>query len=468
MKRTLLIQSILTGLLLGMAVLAAGGAGDAEKVSLAALKTDLLRKMVAAHAGDKTLPDLGEAKAVAGRLTYAFKDGKPSVVLDQTKLDKDVSPAGRDASLAALRGLLESSLNKAADGGVAEGDKKYTLAKADVKTLADSARILWRAGPPPADATKALAARLDALAKEIDTLKKLEARLAKVEKDGPALQKLEKALQKLDALPAQVKALEGKAKAAEDQAKALTDRAGKLEKALADATAALDKQGKAHGALEKQVKDATAALEKHGKDAAAALKKQADATAALKKQADDTAAALEKQGKAHAALEKQIGEARAALEKQNKETLTALEKQNKETLAASKKQADAAALALAKQKEELTAAFDKQGKANTAALAKQAEAGLAAMKKVSAEVAAAQKKLAAIEARVTKDAEWKKVEERLARIEAILFPPPPPVIPCEVAEQGYYLMTTTWKHGCFGRLFPSKAMTWVPCPAPAP
>ena len=79
MKRTLLYRSILVGLLFGLAATCAVGAADPEKVSLADLKTALLRKMVAAHAGDparaKTLADLGGPAAVAGRLTYSYEGG---------------------------------------------------------------------------------------------------------------------------------------------------------------------------------------------------------------------------------------------------------------------------------------------------------------------------------------------------------------------------------------------------------
>ena len=470
MKRTLLVKANLAGLLLALAATCAIGAGDPEKVSLADLKTALLRKMVAAHAGDearaKTLADLGGPKAVADRLTYTFEGGKPIVALDETKRGNDISPAAREAALAAVKDLLSHSLNKVAEGSLADGDKKYTLAKADAKALADSIRILWRAAPPPADANTALVARLDALTKEIEALKKLEARLVKVEKDGPALQKLEKAVENLGTLPAQIKALEGKAKASEDSAKALTERAAKLDKAIADATVALEKQAKANGAIEKQVGEAKTALEKQGKETAAALKKlgddhvaalkkQADATAALKKQADDTAAALEKQGKANAALEKQVAEARAALEKQSKETMAALKKQGDDNAAALKKQSDANGTAVAKQKEEMAAAFDKQSKANAATLTKQADGNVEAVKKIAEQIAALQKQLAALEEKVMKEAEWKKLEDRLGRIEAILFPPPPPVVPCEVAEQGSYMVTPTRKHGFFGRLFPS-------------
>src|SRR4051794_26099292 len=123
MKRTLLGILILSGLLLGLiAPHAAGRDDEPEKVSLADLKADLLRKMVAAHAAGysadksrearaKALKDVfGGAGAVAAKLNYAYKDGKPSVDVDATKLGKDVGPADREAALAAVKDLVGFAL----------------------------------------------------------------------------------------------------------------------------------------------------------------------------------------------------------------------------------------------------------------------------------------------------------------------------------------------------------------------
>ena len=441
-------------MLLGLAARGvAGRAEDPEKVSLADLKTGLLRKMVAAHAAGfaadksreakaKTLATtLGGAAAVAGKLDYAYAGDKPSVELDATKLGKDVGPADRDAALAAVKDLVGYALNKVADGSITEGEDKLTLAKADAKTLAGAVRVRWPAAPPTVDTSKILASRLDALTKELDALKKVEARIAKMEKDAPASGK------KLDDLAAQVKEL-GK----------VAPSVQKLEKAIADSAAALDKQAKELAGLKKQ-----------NDEYAAALKKQADITAALKKQADDTSAALDKQGKANAALKKQVEDATAALDKQGKELLAVLKKQADDNAAALKKQADDNVTRLAKHEAEATAALVKQSKDNAAALAKLGLANIAAMKKAGEQGTAERKRLAALEDKFAKEgADWKKLNERLERIEAILFPPPPPVVPCEIAEQGYYMSTTTRGRGCFGRLFPCRTMTWVPCPISVP
>src|SRR4051812_32615380 len=106
MKRNPLRILLLAGVLFGLAVpYVVGRQDDPERVSLPDLKTDLLRKMVAAHAADyangkshearaRMLKDvLGGATGIAGKLTYAHKDGKPEIAVDATKLGKDVNPA---------------------------------------------------------------------------------------------------------------------------------------------------------------------------------------------------------------------------------------------------------------------------------------------------------------------------------------------------------------------------------------
>jgi hypothetical protein len=473
---------ILAGIFLVLVVpFAAGREDEPEKVSLADLKTGILRKMVAAHAAAfaadkahvvkaKSLADhLGGAAGIAGKLAYAYPDNKPLVELDATKLEKDISLADREAALAAVKDLLTYSLNKVTEGGITEGGKTLTLAGADAKALAGAVRIRWRAGPPPPDTGKALAARLDALMKELEALKKVEARIAKIEKDAPAagkrvddlaaeVKKAAESAKELGKLAPAVQKLEKGLEKLPAQLKALTDRVAKQDKAIADSAAALEKQSKELAALKKQ-----------NDDYAAALKKQADATAALKKQSDDNAAALEKQGKANLALKKQVDDATTALDKQGKEMLAALKKQSDDNAAALERQSKANVTNLAKQKQEMAVALDKQSKANSVTLAKQGEANLAAMKKAGEQSAKERKRLAALEDKFAKEgADWKKINERLERIEAILFPPPPPVVPCEVAEQGTYMMTTSWRRGCFGRLFPSKTRIWVPCPIPVP
>ena len=464
MKRTPLRMILLAGAMLGLTVhYVAGREDDLKRITLANLKTELLRKMVAAHAGSfakdraasaKTLNDtLGGSAGVAGKLTYGFKDGKPAIEIES--LAKDIDPAGRDAALAAVKELLVHSLNKVSDTGFGEGDKKLVLAKDDAKALAGAARIRWAAAPPPVDPGKALGERLDKLVKELEALKKLEARVGKVEKDAPGIgkklddltaeiKKVAEVAKKLDALPAQIKALEGKAKMADD-------RAVKQEKALTDSTTTVEKQGKEIAALKKLNDDNTAALKKQADELAVALKKQADVNVVLKKGSDDNTAALKKQAT---------------------ELATALEKHGKEMAALTKKVGDDSAAALKKQSDEQAVALKKQTEANVVAMKKQSDELMAVaekLKKASDQATLGTSRLKAIEEQQAKDlAEAKKVAEKLAKIEAILFPPPPPVIHCEIVEQGCCMMTHSWRRGCFGRSIPTMTMTWVPCPTPCP
>ena len=387
--------------------------------------------------------------------------------------------------------------------------------------------------PPPVDANKVLAARVDTLVKDLETLKGLLERVGKIEKDAPGVSKkiddlvaevkqaaksleklekaaptvgkLEKAIEKLETLPAQIKAL--------------TDRLVKQEKALGETASdlkkqgdtALEKQSKANAALEKQGKELVAALKKQADETLAALEKQAKANEGLKKQSDDNATAIEKQAKASAAsLKKQADELATALEKQVK-TNASLEKQHKELVAALKKQTDDTTAGLKKEGDARDAALDKQAKTLAVAMKKQADETAdalekqrravdalakqtanivavmkeirtegkasfakqdAAMKSLSEKLAKAEdratareKRLAALEHKSEKDAAaWKKLQERLDKIEAILFPPPAPITPPEATEQGGYMMAPSRRRGCFGRLFPSKKAICVPCP----
>ena len=406
-------------MLLGLAARGvAGRAEDPEKVSLADLKTGLLRKMVAAHAAGfaadksreakaKTLATtLGGAAAVAGKLDYAYAGDKPSVELDATKLGKDVGPADRDAALAAVKDLVGYALNKVADGSITEGEDKLTLAKADAKTLAGAVRVRWPAAPPTVDTSKILASRLDALTKELDALKKVEARIAKLEKDAPgagkklddistqvkkiadAIKDLEKLLPAVQKLEEAIKALDGKAKTSDDQIKAMTDRATKQDKAIADSAVALDKQ-RVDGA--------------------------------------------------------------AALEKLRAETALALVKQRTDTAAVLKLQRDEFVVVMKKLVDETNVAFQKQNdsvKLLTDKLARTDDRASAQAKQIQ-----------------QAEASRKKLDARLKKAEAILFPP---IVQYQVIDRGYYTLSPSQNVGFFGECFPTLTPVWVPCPVYVP
>jgi tetratricopeptide (TPR) repeat protein len=418
---------ILAGAFLVLVVpFAAGREDEPEKVSLADLKTAILRKMVAAHAAAfaadkghaahaKALADhLGGAASVAGKLDYAFKDGKPSVLLDATKLE--LNSAEEIAIAAAVKNLVGYSLNKVAETSITDGDDKFTLAKADAKTLAGAVRVFWRAGPPPVDPSKILAARLAALAKELEALKKVEDRIAKLERDAPgvgkklddlaaqvkkitdsvkeleklvpAIQKLEESIKKLEPLPAQIKALEGKAKTSDDQIKALTDRSTKQDKAIVDAAVALEKL---------RVDNAAALLKLRVETALALLKQRDDSAAARKQQRDEFVAVIKKL----------VDETNVAFQKQNDAVKVLTDK-----LARTDDRANAQAKQLQRA-----------------------------------------------------DTERKKLDARLRKAEAILFPP---VIQYQVVDRGYYTLAPSQNYGCFGECFPTLTPVWVPCPVFVP